>query len=84
MRPRNIRLMFDLVPHGPPDFTPLAKEHPEWAARKQDGTLQYEWSQLAFDNHHPGWQDYMRRAAEWNAREFGAVARESIVPPAVR
>ena len=69
----NIRLMFDLVPHGPPDFTALAKEHPEWAARKQDGTLQYEWNQLAFDNHHPGWQDYMRRVAEWNAREFGAV-----------
>ena len=65
--------MFDLVPHGPPDFTPLAKEHPEWAARKQDGTPQYEWNQLAFDNHHPGWQEYMRRAAEWNAREFGAV-----------
>ena len=29
----NIGLMFDLVPHGPPDFTPLAKEHPEWAAQ---------------------------------------------------
>ncbi|MCU0962578.1 MAG: alpha-amylase family glycosyl hydrolase, partial [Pirellulaceae bacterium] len=68
-----IRLMFDMVPHGPPDFTPLAKEHPEWAARQPDGRLQYEWGQLAFDNHHPGWQDYMRRAAEWNAREFGAV-----------
>ena len=65
--------MFDLVPHGPPDFTALAKEHPQWAARKQDGTLQYEWGQLAFDNHHPGWQEYMRRAAEWNAREFDAV-----------
>lgn len=68
-----IRLMFDMVPHGPPDFTPLAKEHPEWAARKQDGTMQYEWNQLAFDNHHPGWQAYMRRAAAWNAGEFGAV-----------
>ncbi len=68
-----IRLMFDLVPHGPPDFTPLAKAHPEWAARKPDGSIQYEWGQLAFDNHHPGWQDYMRKAAEWGAREFGAV-----------
>lgn len=69
----DIRLMFDLVPHGPPDFTPLAKEHPEWAAQKPDGTPQYAWQQLAFDNHHTGWQDYMRRAAAWNAREYGAV-----------
>jgi glycosidase len=68
-----IRLMFDLVPHGPPDFTPLAKEHPEWIARTPDGKNQVMWSQLAFDNHHPGWQDYMRRAAEWGAKEFGAV-----------
>lgn len=68
-----IQLMFDLVPHGPPDFTPLAKEHPEWTALKEDGSPQYEWSQLAFDNHHPGWQAYMQRAAEWDAREFAAV-----------
>ena len=72
-RTNGIRLMFDLVPHGPPDFTPLAKAHPEWAAHKPDGTLQYEWGQLAFDNHHPGWQDYMRQAAGWGAREFDAV-----------
>ena len=68
-----IQLMFDLVPHGPPDFTPLAKEHPEWTALKEDGSPQYEWNQLAFDNHHPGWQAYMQRAAEWDAREFAAV-----------
>jgi glycosidase len=69
----NIQLMFDLVPHGPPDFTPLAKEHPEWITREASGKLHYEWGQYAFDNAHPGWQDYMRRAAVWDAREFGAV-----------
>lgn len=68
-----VRLMFDLVPHGPPDFTPLAKAHPEWIARKQDGTNQIAWGQFAFDNHHPGWQDSMRKAAEWGAKEFGAI-----------
>jgi hypothetical protein len=68
-----IHLLFDLVPHGPPDFTPLAKAHPEWAAKDQAGKAVYAWGQLAFDNHHPGWQDYMRRAAEWGARQFGAV-----------
>lgn len=69
----DIRLLFDLVPHGPPDFTPLAKTHPEWAAQDQAGKAIYAWGQLAFDNHHPGWQDYMRRAAEWNASQFKAV-----------
>ena len=33
--------MFDLVPHGPPDFTPLAKEHPEWVSLDADGQPQY-------------------------------------------
>lgn len=68
-----IRLLFDLVPHGPPEFTPLARQHPEWIARTPDGKYQMAWNQVAFDNHHPGWQDYMGRAAEWGAREFGAV-----------
>jgi len=68
-----VRLMFDLVPHGPPDFTPLAKAHPEWITHDASGKLQYAWGQYAFDNDHPGWQSYMRRAAAWDAREFGAV-----------
>ncbi len=68
-----IRLMFDLVPHGPPDFTPLAKEHPEWVSLDADGKRQYAWGVYAFDNAHPGWQDYMRRAAEWDARQYGAI-----------
>lgn len=70
---RGIRPMFDLVPHGPPDFTPLAKAHPDWVSRERDGSLHYEWGQYAFDNANPEWQDYMRRAAAWGAHEFGAV-----------
>ncbi len=70
---RGIALMFDLVPHGPPDFTPLAKEHPEWICRDEDGKFHYEWGQVSFDYAHPGWQEYMRRVAEWDAREFGAL-----------
>jgi hypothetical protein len=68
-----IRLMFDLVPHGPPDFTPLAREHPEWISLDAKGKPQYAWSEYAFDNAHPGWQDYMRRAAQWDARQFAAI-----------
>jgi hypothetical protein len=72
-RKDGIGLVFDLVPHGPPDFTPLAKEHPEWICRNEDGTDEYAWGQLAFDYAQPGWQDYMRGAAELDAKKFGAV-----------
>ncbi len=68
-----IRLVFDLVPHGPPDFTPLARDHPEWICRNPDGTPHYEWGQVSFDYAHPGWQEYMRRVAAWDAQEYGAV-----------
>lgn len=68
-----ISLVFDLVPHGPPDISPLAKEHPDWVCRDRDGNPIYNWSQLAFEYAHPGWQDYMRRAAEFDAKEYGAV-----------
>ena len=72
-RQSGIRLMFDLVPHGPPDFTPLAKEHPEWISLDAQGKRVYAWGEYAFDNAHPGWQDYMGRAAQWDARQYGAV-----------
>ena len=68
-----IGLMFDLVPHGPPDVSPLAKAHPEWVCRDEAGKPVYVWLQLAFDNAMPAWQDYMRCAAEFNAREYGIV-----------
>ncbi len=70
---RKIRLMFDLVPHGPPEFTKLAKEHPEYISRTPDGKPAQAWEQLAFDNAHPGWQDYFRRAAEHDAQWYGAI-----------
>lgn len=70
---RKIRLMFDLVPHGPPDTSALAKEHPEFVALTPEGKPSYAWNQLAFDNAHPGWQDYFRRVAEHDARAWGAI-----------
>ncbi|MGC8667833.1 MAG: alpha-amylase family glycosyl hydrolase [Chthonomonadales bacterium] len=68
-----IRLIFDLVPHGPPDITPLARDHPDWICRNPDGSAHYKWGQVSFDYANPGWQDYMRRVAAWDAREYGAV-----------
>lgn len=70
---RKMKLMFDLVPHGPPDTTDLAKEHPEYVAMNPQGKPSYAWEQLAFDNSHPGWQDYFRRVAETDAKTFAAI-----------
>ena len=68
-----IGLMFDLVPHGPPDTTPLAKEHPEWLCRDQEGKPIYNWSQCAFEYANPDWENYMMRAAEFDADEYSAI-----------
>ena len=65
--------MFDLVPHGPPDFTPLAKEHPEWVSLDAKGKPSIRLGRVRLRQRPPGWQDYMRRAAEWDARQYGAV-----------
>jgi len=70
---KGIDIMLDFVPHGPPDHTPLAKEHPEWVCRDEKGKAVYVWGQLAFDNANPQWQDYFRRVAEHYARRFGVV-----------
>lgn len=72
-RAAGIDVMFDLVPHGPPDDSALGKEHPDWVCRDETGNPVYEWSQLAFDLAHPGWQEYMRRVAAHHAREHGIV-----------
>ncbi|MBN1421562.1 MAG: DUF4091 domain-containing protein [Planctomycetes bacterium] len=66
-----IDTILDLVPHGPPDHTPLGKGHPEWVCRTEDGKPTYVWGQLAFDNALPGWQDYNARVAAHHARTFG-------------
>lgn len=68
-----IKLMFDFVPHGPPDDTPLAKAHPDWVCLNEAGKPIYVWGQLAFDNANPDWQRYMADAAQLHAREYGIV-----------
>jgi len=65
-----IAMMLDFVPHGPPDHTPLAKEHPEWVCRDEKGKPIYVWGQLAFDNANTQWQGYFGRVAEHYARRF--------------
>ncbi|MBC7287210.1 MAG: hypothetical protein H5T86_04020, partial [Armatimonadetes bacterium] len=60
-----IRVLCDLIPHGPHESSGLAKDHPELISRNEDGSIKYWWGCLCCDYAHPGWQDYMARVAEY-------------------
>jgi len=61
-----VRILCDLIPHGPHESSGLAAEHPEFIVRDKGGAIVYWWGCLACDYAHPGWQKYMARvAAHW-------------------
>lgn len=64
-----IRVICDLIPHGPQEVSGLAQEHPELIARHEDGSILYWWGCLCCDYAHPGWHDYMARVATHWVRE---------------
>lgn len=64
-----LRVLCDLIPHGPHESSGLLQEHPEWVSRHEDGTVLYWWGCLSCDYANPGWQDYMARVATYWVRE---------------
>ncbi len=64
-----IRVLCDLIPHGPHESSGLAREHPEFVSRHEDGSILYWWGCLCCDYAHPGWQEYMAQVATHWARE---------------
>ncbi|MFN2463159.1 MAG: alpha-amylase family glycosyl hydrolase [Candidatus Dormibacteria bacterium] len=69
LRAAGIGLLLDVVPHGPPDDSPLARDHPGWTSLDEGGRPIYSWGQLAFDNANPAWQRWMAGAiGAWAAR----------------
>ncbi|MCX7598470.1 MAG: alpha-amylase family glycosyl hydrolase, partial [Armatimonadetes bacterium] len=64
-----IRVLCDLIPHGPQEVSGLAQERPELIARHEDGSILYWWGCLCCDYAHPGWHDYMARVATYWMRE---------------
>lgn len=61
-----IRVLGDLIPHGPRDASGLHEQHRDWVSTNEDGTMQYWWGCLSCDYAHPGWQNYMGdHAAHW-------------------
>jgi len=67
-----IKILLDLVPHGPNDNTPAAHEvGPDAWTYDEDGALQHAWGGLAADYASPAWQAYMTDIAGYWVREFG-------------
>lgn len=64
-------VLFDYVPHGPAPEHALAKNNPDWCAKKQDGSLQIEWKCVSMDYNHPGYQDYTTALVSDHVRRFG-------------
>jgi glycosidase len=66
MKGAGIDIILDVVPHGPPEESHQAAEHPEWQCRNEDGSPVLKWNSLAFDNGNPGWQRLMAdEVASW-------------------
>jgi len=62
----HMRVLGDLIPHGPRDELGFHKQHPDWICRDKSGEMIYWWGCLYCDYANPGWQGYMAdHAAYW-------------------
>ena len=66
-----IRVLLDLIPHGPRDVSGLQNEHPDWVSRDEQGKLLYWWGCLSCDYANPGWQKYMADHAAYWVKQVG-------------
>jgi len=65
-----IRVLFDLIPHGPRAEGPLLKEHPEFVSRDEKGELLYWWGCLSTDYANPNFQKWFAGMAEWYVKTY--------------
>ncbi len=74
-----MRVLLDLIPHGPRPESSLGKEQralldagkDSWICTDEQGKPIHWWGCYAFDYAHPGWIGYMAEVAAHFAREFG-------------
>lgn len=67
----SLRVLFDLVPHGPRPVYEFAKEHADWVSKKKNGDQQIEWSCVSFDYNNPDYYSYTVNLLQYYAEEFG-------------
>lgn len=74
-----MRVLLDLIPHGPRPESELGKEQrakfdagqDSWICADEKGRPIHWWGCYAFDYAHPGWIEYMAKVAAHFAKEFG-------------
>lgn len=70
-RQDGIRVLLDLVPHGPATSSPLKTQHPDWFCKDEKGQLALWWGCLYGDYANPGWQKYMADLARSFVEKHG-------------
>ena len=66
---RGMRVLLDLIPHGPRPESGLHERHRDWVSTTEDGQMLLWWGCLGCDYAHPGWQRFMAtHAADWVRR----------------
>jgi glycosidase len=66
---RGIKVLLDLIPHGPLPESGLQNVHRDWVSTTEDGRMLLWWGCLGCDYAHPGWQRFMaEHAADWVRR----------------
>jgi len=64
-----MKVIGDLIPHGPREFAELMQQHPNVATYNLDGSLKMMWGCLQCDYAQPAWQQYMAdHAVDWMKR----------------
>lgn len=66
-----MKVLGDLIPHGPRDFTDLMVQHPDVATYNLDGSLKMMWGCLQCDYAQPAWQQYMADHAVYWMKKVG-------------
>lgn len=65
-----IKVLFDLIPHGPREESGLLEKMPQVVSRDEKGNIIYWWGCLSCDYAHPDWQRFMAEHATYWVREL--------------
>ncbi len=64
-----MKVLGDLIPHGPKEESGLLAQHPDAVTYNEDGSVKYMWGCLQCDYAQPAWQQYMaNHAVDWMKR----------------
>lgn len=66
-----LKVLFDLVPHGPREESGLLETLPQAVSRDSEGRVLYWWGCLSCDYASEAWQNYMAEHASYWVKELG-------------